>query len=165
MLACAVMFVLVWACPAVICHDILSQKIGCFSDGATGFEGREHLSRNYLRGHCSMLKTAFPTVFANSWYPIVYESTLLFWKKVYTFHQKSIMFLTKKYILFCQRVYTFCQKSIYVLRERYNRSEKKVYLFWGEGVIVLQNCKLFFVPFIAYYLTFLCARDRWRQAR
>lgn len=63
------------------------------------------------------------------------------------FHQRSIMFLTKKYILFCQKVYTFCQKSIYVLRERYNRSEKKVYLFWGEGVIVLQNCKLFFRAF------------------
>ena len=51
---------------------------------------------------------------------LFFGTYILFRKKIYTFHAKTLYFPSKRYILFCQKVYTFLVKSIYFFSERNN---------------------------------------------
>ena len=51
---------------------------------------------------------------------LFFVTYILFIKKVYIFHAKTLYFPSKRYILFGKKVYTFLVKSIYFFSERNN---------------------------------------------
>lgn len=77
-----------------------------------------------------------------------FRTYILFRKKVYTFHAKTLYFPSKRYILFGQKVCTFLVKSIY---------------FFQKEIMILYISDIQPIMFFLYNTTFSGGSATWKD--